>query len=75
MDKGKAPPLVIRVSMDITDKQYVHPYIISFLLTSRTVGRPYSTKVSFVLSDYSYMSLSSSSSVSTWHLYMAFFTV
>ena len=75
MDQEKANEVVIRISVESADKQCVNIKIIIFLLIPRAAGRPYSGKLSFAPSCCSYMSPSSNSSASTWHLYMAIFTV
>jgi len=75
MDQEKANEVVIRISVETADKQCVNIKVILFLLIPRAAGRPYSGKLSFAPSCCSYMSPSSNSSASTWHLYMAIFTV
>jgi len=75
MDQEKANAVVIRISVEIADKQCVNIKVILFLLIPRAAGRPYSGKLSFAPTCCSYTSPSSNSSACTWHLYTAIFTV
>jgi len=75
MDQEKTNGVVICISVETANKQCMDIKVILFLLICQAAGRPYSRKPLFAPICCSYTSPSSNSLASTWHLYMAIFTV